>query len=60
MKSTTSIFIIVALLATGSVAQDKTSRNDQALIEQVIENWNKAWQAKDAKLAAQDYCCAWS
>jgi uncharacterized protein (TIGR02246 family) len=25
------------------------------LVEQVIENWNRAWKAKDAKLAAQDY-----
>jgi uncharacterized protein (TIGR02246 family) len=31
------------------------SNNDQPLIEQAIENWNKAWQTKDSKLASQDY-----
>lgn len=55
MKRTAGIFIVVALLATVSVAQVSTSQSDQVLIEQVIEHWNKAWQTRDAKLAAQDY-----
>jgi uncharacterized protein (TIGR02246 family) len=42
-------------LSAVSVAQVTPSKSDELLIEQVIENWNKAWQTKDAKLAAQDY-----
>jgi uncharacterized protein (TIGR02246 family) len=55
MKRITAVFIAMALLSVVSVAQVTTAKSDQALIEQVIENWNKAWQTKDAKLAAQDY-----
>ena len=55
MKRTTAVFIALALLSAVAVAQDTTLKNDQALIEQAIENWNRAWQTKDAKLAAQDY-----
>ena len=55
MKRITAVFIAMALLSAVSVAQDTTTKRDQVLIEQSIENWNKAWQTKDAKLAAQDY-----
>ena len=55
MKRITTILIALALLSLVSVAQVSTSKSDQALIEQVIENWNRAWHTKDAKLAAQDY-----
>jgi len=55
MKRITAVFIALALLSAVSVAQAPTSKSDQALIEQVIENWNRAWQTKDAKLAARDY-----
>lgn len=55
MKRVASIFIVIAVLAAVSVAQISTSKGDQVLIEQVVENWNKAWQTKDAQLAAQDY-----
>ena len=37
------------------MAQTITSKSEQAAVEQTIANWNKAWQTKDAKLAAQDY-----
>jgi uncharacterized protein (TIGR02246 family) len=55
MKRITALFIAMALLSAASVAQVTTSKSDRALIEQVIENWNRAWQTNDAKLAAQDY-----
>jgi uncharacterized protein (TIGR02246 family) len=55
MKRITAVFIAMALMSAVAVAQVATSKSDQALIEQVIENWNRAWQTKDAKLAAQDY-----
>ena len=55
MKRAANILIVIAVLASVSLAQVPTSKGDQALIEQVIENWNRAWQTKDAKLAAQDY-----
>jgi uncharacterized protein (TIGR02246 family) len=47
--------IAIALLPCIALAQGTTSKSDQEAIEQVIENWNKAWQTKDVKLAAQDY-----
>lgn len=39
-------------MSVSAIAQEK---GDQAMIEQAIENWNKAWQTKDFKLAARDY-----
>lgn len=54
MKKITAVVIGMALLSAVSLARVTTS-SDQALIEQVIENWNRAWQTKDAKLGAQDY-----
>lgn len=45
----------IALLSGVALAQGSTPKGDQAAIEQVIENWNRGWQTKDAKLAAQDY-----
>jgi uncharacterized protein (TIGR02246 family) len=56
MKKTALFVIIITFVVTCSASgQVKMSRTDQALIEQAIENWNKAWQTKDSKLAAQDY-----
>lgn len=55
MKIITGVFIAMVLMSAVSVAQVATSKRDQALIEQVIEKWNRAWETKDAKLAAQDY-----
>ena len=53
MKRITVVFVL-ALLSGVAVAQDTRSR-EKGAVEQVIENWNRAWQTKDAKLAAQDY-----
>ena len=55
MNRVIAAVIAVALLSVVSLAQVKTAKSDQSLIEQVVENWNRAWQTKDAKLAAQDY-----
>lgn len=55
MKRLTSIIFAIALLPGGVLAQGATSQSDPSVIELVIENWNKAWQGKDAKLAAKDY-----
>lgn len=55
MNRVIAALIGVALLSVVSLAQVKTTKSDQSLIEQVVENWNRAWQTKDAKLAAQDY-----
>ena len=53
MKRITVVFAL-ALLSSVAVAQGITPR-EKGAVEQVIENWNRAWQTKDAKLAAQDY-----
>jgi uncharacterized protein (TIGR02246 family) len=55
MKRITVAILAIALLSGAGLAQTKTLKLDQAAVEQAIENWNKAWQTKDAKLAAQDY-----
>ncbi len=56
MKARIVSAIVLTLVVTSSVwGQSEVSKNDQAGVEQVIENWNKAWQTKDYKLAAQDY-----
>ena len=55
MKSLTVATLAIALLPCIALAQVQTKPNDQKSIEQLIENWNKAWQTKNAKLAAQDY-----
>ena len=55
MKRITIVIIAIALLSGGALAQKTTSKSDQVAVEKVIENWNRAWQSKDAKLAAQDY-----
>ena len=56
MKKIILLGLVSVFLAVGSIsAQSKASKNDQALIEQTIENWNKAWETKDYKLATQDY-----
>lgn len=49
------LLLSMVLLASTAIAQDATAKIDQAAIEQILENWNKAWQTKNAKLAAQDY-----
>jgi uncharacterized protein (TIGR02246 family) len=56
MKASILSGIVLILGMTSSAwAQERVSKNDQAGVEHVIENWNKAWQTKDHKLAAQDY-----
>ena len=56
MKAIFLAATIVTLFITGpALGQNKSPKGDQLLIEQVIDNWNKAWQTKDSKLAAQDY-----
>ena len=55
MKRIIVATLAIALLPCIALAQGTTSRGDQEAIEQIIENWNKAWQTKDVKLAAQDY-----
>lgn len=55
MKRTASILFGIVLMTSVAFAQDPTQSADKATVEQVIENWNRAWQAKSAKLAAQDY-----
>jgi len=49
------VTILTFVVTCSASGQGKMPKNDQALIEQAIENWNKAWQTKDSKLAAQDY-----
>jgi uncharacterized protein (TIGR02246 family) len=53
----TENLITLRLKANGSkpLAQDATPTSERAAIEQIVENWNRAWQTKDARLAAQDY-----
>jgi len=56
MKVITLLAVIISFAATGSMSgQDKRSKSDKAAIEQTTANWDKAWQTKDFKLAAQDY-----
>lgn len=55
MTRLTVAILVIALLPCIALAQGTTSQSDQEAIEQVIENWNKAWRTKDVKLAAQDY-----
>ena len=55
MKRITAAILGIALLSGAALAQTITSKRDQAAVEQTVANWNKAWQTKDAKLAAQDY-----
>jgi uncharacterized protein (TIGR02246 family) len=55
MKRITVAILAIALVPGVGLVQGTTSKGDQPAIEQVIENWNRAWQTKDPKLAAQDY-----
>ncbi len=55
MKRITAALLAISLLSGAALAQTTTATRDQAAVEQAIENWNQAWQTKDAKLAAQDY-----
>ena len=56
MKSLLFLALLsLILLTTTALAQDTTAKIDQVAVEQILEHWNKAWQAKDPKLAAQDY-----
>ena len=56
MKSIFLAATIITLFLSGYAnAQNKSRNSDQLLIEQVIDNWNKAWQTKDFKLASRDY-----
>jgi uncharacterized protein (TIGR02246 family) len=49
------LIITIFVVPCPASGQGKMPKADQALIEQAVENWNKAWQTKDAKLAAHDY-----
>ena len=49
------VTILIFVVTCSASGQSKMTKGDQALIEQVVENWYKAWQTKDSKLAAQDY-----
>lgn len=49
------VIILTFVLTCPASGQVKLSESDQALIEQAVGNWNRAWQTKDSKLAAQDY-----
>lgn len=51
----TILFATVFLGMFMSVSAIAQTKSDQKMIEQAIENWNKAWQTKDSKLAARDY-----
>ena len=55
MKLIIAATLVITLLPCIALAQGTTSQSDQEAIEQVIQNWNKAWRTKDVKLAAQDY-----
>ena len=55
MARMTAGTLAIALLASLAFAQGTARKRDQKAVEQVIDNWNRAWQTKDAKLAAQDY-----
>lgn len=55
MKTRISALFAVALIPGLAFAQNATPQTDQAAVEQVLENWNRAWQTKSSKLAAQDY-----
>jgi len=54
MNKAITIFLAMTLLSVVSVAQTSLTK-DRDLVEQAVENWNKAWQTKDSRLAAQDY-----
>src|ERR687890_618738 len=49
------VTILIFVITCPASGQSKMPKGDQALIEQVVENWYKAWQTKASKLAAQDY-----
>src|SRR5690606_25137795 len=55
MKCTFGAICIVLLALSAVGAQGVITDKDRLQIEQAIENWNKAWQTKDYRLAAQDY-----
>ena len=55
MKCTFGAVCIVLLALSAVGAQDLITGKDRLQIEQAIENWNRAWQTKDYRLAAQDY-----
>jgi len=52
----TAFLSLLVLFGMTSVRASEISRaSDRLAIEHAIENWNSAWDAKAAKLAAQDY-----
>lgn len=55
MKRTTSTTLLLLVLLGCAAGQTKGTDNDTLGIALAIENWNKGWQNKDPKLAAQDY-----
>lgn len=55
MKKIIAVLLALALPSGVALAQGAAPKHEQAAVEQVIENWNRGWQAKDAKLAARDY-----
>jgi uncharacterized protein (TIGR02246 family) len=52
MKFTAPMLVLLLLTGTPVFAQ---SVKDKAAIIAAIKRWDRAWQAKDAKLAASDY-----
>jgi uncharacterized protein (TIGR02246 family) len=55
MKRITVVGLWVVLLAGAGSAQGAAPAGERAAIEAVVVNWNRGWQTKDARLAAQDY-----
>lgn len=54
MKRMSIVSLWLVLLAGTGLAQG-ASVGDRAAIEMIVGNWNRAWQTKDARMAAQDY-----
>lgn len=46
--------MLLCMVAVVTVAQEPKNENQQQ-VEQLLQNWNRAWESKDPKLAAQDY-----
>lgn len=55
MKRITVAILAIAVLSGAALAQNTSLKREQVAVEQIIENWNRAWQSKDSKLAASDY-----
>ena len=49
-----SATVLLTMIAGLTLAQEPKAKSQQQ-IEQLLQNWNRGWQVKDPKLAAQDY-----